>query len=303
MRFIVKLWSTCLIVTVVLSLIAGTGLGLKMEDSTSFDNRAPTLSGCFGNNQDDENQPWSLAKCTYPTRGAHGTILVVGDSTAASLADGAIAAAHQLNRSVVVFPSRGCLFAARQPYSYEWCGSYSTEAQQLIDESRPEILVITAYLSRMDLEDRRVRLPDGSLPKSREDRLQAVMLAVREQIVLARERRPRMPIIVVGEIPTVNFSPYPTLLFDRSGTRAVTRQSAGFKRQQEYLRRLKQVTSSIEGVTFLDITETFCDDRNCSAVSPDGELLYMDSYHLNPDGSELLVPQLLLILDSLIRET
>lgn len=302
MKSILKLWSACLILTVGLSLVAGTGLGLEVKDSTSLDSRAPTLSGCFGRDKDGEEQRWSLAKCTFPTPGARSTILVVGDSTAASLADGAIAAAHKLNRSVVVFPSRGCLFAARQPNSYEWCSSYSKEAQELIEESEPEILLISAYLSRMDIEDRRIRLPDGSMPTSREARLQAAILAVREQLVLTREQRPGMPIIVVGEIPTVQFSLRPSLLFRRSEIRAVSRDSESFKRQQEYLARLKQTTSSIEGVTFLDLTDIFCDVKNCSALSPDGELLYLDSYHLNPAGSELLVPQLMLILGSLFRE-
>lgn len=303
MRSVSKLWGASLILPILLSLVAGTGLGLESGDSISVDTSAPTRSGCFGHGRDGHDQPWSLARCTFALMGAQGTILLVGDSTAASLADGAIAAAHKLDRSIIVFPSRGCLFAARQPYSYEWCDSYSMEAEELIEELEPEILMFTAYLSRMDLEDRRIRLPDGSLPTSREERIRAVMLAIGEQLVLARKQQPGMPIIVVGEVPTVQFSPRPTLLFDRSGTREVNRESMGFKRQQEYVRRLKQITSSIEGVRFLDITETFCDEQQCSAISKSGELLYMDSYHLNPNGSKLLVPQLMSILDLSIQET
>lgn len=296
MSFIFRLWGVTFILVILLSLVARTGLGLEMENLTSVDTRAPTLSGCFGNDKNGNDQKWSLAKCTFTRIGAQESILLVGDSTAASLADGVIAAARKLDRSVIVFPSRGCLFATRQPYTYEWCESYSSESQELIEETEPEVLVVTAYLSRMDLEDRRIRLPDGSLPSSREERLQAVILAVREKLVLFRKQRPETPIIVVGEIPTIQFSSLPTLFFDRSGNRTVDRETMGFKRQQEYLMRLKQMVSSIENVRFLDLTESFCDKSQCSAISKNGEMLYMDSYHLNPNGSKLLVPQLLAIL-------
>jgi len=300
MRRILKLWGAVTMATVLLSVIATTGLGLDIEDSASIDLRAPTLSGCFGRNKDGEDQPWNLARCTYKQVGNQGTILLVGDSTAASLADGLISAARELNHSITVLPSRGCLFAARQPFSYEWCMSFTSDAQSLIDEIQPKILVVTAFLSRMDLEDRRVRLPDGSLPKSPEDRLRAVMLAIQEQLVVVRDRQRDIPIVFVGEIPTIQFA-RPSLIFDRSDNRTVNRADFGFKRQQEYLTRLKQMVSSIEHVGFLDLTESFCDSKQCSAISKSGEMLYMDSYHLNPNGSESIVPQLLTILNLFIQ--
>jgi len=300
MRRIFKLWGAVMAVTVLLSAIATTGLGLDLENSTSIDARAPTLSGCFGRNKDGKDQSWNLEKCTYKQFGNRDTILLVGDSTAASLADGMIAAARELNFSLVVLPSSGYLFATRQPYSYERCNSFATDAQNLIGKIRPKILVVTAFLSRMDLDDRRVRLPDGSLPKSLEERLRATMFAIEEQLVLVRESQPEIPVIVVGEIPTIQFA-LPSLIFDQSVNRTVSREELGFKRQQEYLKRLKQMVLSIPGARFLDVTESFCDRKRCSAISMSGEMLYMDSYHLNPSGSILLMPQLLSSLDDSIQ--
>lgn len=59
------------------------------------------------------------------------------------------------------------------------------------------------------------------------------------------------------------------------------------KYEKNYLPILKKVSNQINGVKFMELRDTFCNDKNCSMVK-NGVLMYRDSNHLNILGSKFV---------------
>jgi len=284
------IWLVTLVVLSLCFVGSRTGLGLTDRSFMSEDTRAPTKSGCFGKNDVGVDNIWSQEACTYGLTSATRTIVLVGDSTAASLADGAIAALKNLEIRLIVFPSRGCPFTTRQPYSYEWCSTYFMDALKLLRRINPDGVIVSGYLSRMDLEDRRIPNADGSLPETLTERLNSTVTSFSEALSVLTMEFPSAAVLVVHEIPTIPIGRRPTVLFDRSTKAEISRNSGSFRRQSEYVAAVNQEVRRYYQISTLDPQSSLCGLRICSAKTMDNRWLYMDSYHLNPTGSLLFAP-------------
>lgn len=227
-----------------------------------------------------------------------GPLLVLGDSTAASLSDGVILAGEDLGFSIVVFPSRGCPFAARQPYSYTWCGDFYEDSLKLATNLKPRAIIISNYLSRMDIDDRRIPFPNGDLPRKKDERLQSAVQSVHDALLRLHSAFPTTPTLYVHEIPTIPLVQQPTLL-RRVSEPSIRRSSPSFRRQISYITAVEAKSESYPNITFLNPSSLLCGSLSCSAVSTDGINLYMDSYHLNPQGSAVLAEP----IKSFLRKT
>ncbi len=290
-RRVFWVWTGLAVFIAALFRISTTGLGLELPPGQFADMRAPTIAGCFGSDFAGRNNEWSLSRCTFGVEGSIGKLLVVGDSTAASMSDGVIEAARRFNFSVIVFPSQGCSFMVRQPYTYEWCADYYRQAQNLIESLQPNGLVISNYLSRMDIEDRRVPLPSGALPESKNARLNSTIMSFEEGIIETQQSHSKMPILIIHEVPTIQINLKPSLLFNRSREASINKKSPSYLRQREYVDAVNFVVKGFGVISVLDPSIELCSKQSCSARSPKGIFYYMDSYHLNPIGARLLSPK------------
>ena len=290
LRRALLLWVAMVASLPALLAVSSTKLGLQFADEAFIDSRLPTISGCFGRDENGRDNPWSQDLCTFGPRMANRRLLVVGDSTVASMTDGVVSAATSAGVNVVSFPSRGCTFTSRFPHSYSWCEEYFKNAIGLIASVQPDGLIVSNYLSRMDLSDRRIPFSNGRLPQSRWSRLESTILALNEALKSARNVLPEMPILIVQEVPTVPFR-RPSLLFNKVNSPQVSKYSRGFMRQREYISAVEGVASAFKNVSTIDPEKVFCGNSYCSAKNADGEWLYMDSYHLNPRGSNLLTSE------------
>jgi len=292
MTRVIAIWLVTLVVLTFSFVLSRTGLGLTDRSIKIDDTRAPTRSGCFGRNDTGVDNTWSQEACTYGSTNSLRTIVLVGDSTAASLSDGVIAAINDLDIRLIVFPSRGCPFATRQPYSYEWCTTFFADAMNLLRKVNPDGLIISNYLSRMDLEDRRIPNADGSLPETLTERLNSTVTAFSEALSIFAEEFPSAAVLIVHEIPKISVARKPTVLFDRSTKAEVIRNSRSLLRQNEYIAAINQVMRTHKQISALDPQSLLCNPKICSAKTIDGRLLYLDDYHLNPTGSLLFAPSI-----------
>ena len=273
-----------------LFVVSLTSLGLHYDQEVFVDSRLPTISGCFGRSEVGIENTWSQDLCTFGSPGSQRSLLIVGDSTVASMIDGLVSATADLDMEIVAYPSRGCTFTARFPHSYKWCSDYFEKSIELISKIRPKGLIISNYLSRMDLPDRRIPLINGELPQSRQQRLESTIDSLTEALLTARQLMPETPILIIHEIPTVPFR-RPSVLFNQAAFPVVDEKSRSYLRQREYISAVERVATTFSNVSVIDPKSVLCRRSICSAKTSDDMWLYMDSYHLNPRGSSLLSGQ------------
>ena len=273
-----------------LFIVSSTRFGLHYDQEVFIDSRLPTISGCFGRNEVGSENTWSQDLCTFGSRGSPHSLLIVGDSTVASMTDGLVSAAADLDMEIVAYPSRGCTFTSRFPHSYKWCSDYFEKSIGLISKIRPNGIIVSNYLSRMDLPDRRIPLINGDLPQSRQQRLQSTIDSLTEALLSARHLMPETPILIIHEVPVVPFR-RPSLLFNKATLPVVDEKSRSYLRQREYISAVERAATTFSNMSVIDPKSVLCRRSLCSAKTSDGMWLYMDSYHLNPRGASLLVAQ------------
>lgn len=274
----------------VLFVVSSTRFGLDYDQEAFVDSRLPTISGCFGRNEDGSENTWDEDSCTFGFRGSQHSLLIVGDSTVASMTDGLVLATADLDMEIVAYPSRGCTFTSRFPHSYKWCFDYFEKSIDLISKIKPNGIIVSNYLSRMDLSDRRIPLVNGELPQSRQQRLESTIDSLTEALLSARHLMPETPILIIHEIPTVPFR-RPSVLFNQATLPFVDVRSRSYLRQREYMSAVERVATAFSNVFVLDPKSALCRRSLCPAKTSDGMWLYMDSYHLNPRGASLLSSQ------------
>lgn len=290
LRRVLVVWLLTLGSIPALFVVSSTRLGLYYDQEVFVDSRLPTISGCFGRNEAGRENTWSQDLCTFGSEDSRHSLLIVGDSTVASMTDGLVSAAADLDMKIVAYPSRGCSFTSRFPHSYKWCSDYFKKSIDLISKIRPNGIVVSNYLSRMDLPDRRIPLISGELPQSRQQRLESSIDSLTEALLSAHHLLPETPILIVHEIPVVSFK-RPSVLFNQATFPVANEKSRHYLRQREYISAVERVASTFSNVSVIDPKSVLCRRSLCPAKTSDGMWLYMDSYHLNPRGASLLSSQ------------
>jgi hypothetical protein len=92
------------------------------------------------------------------------------------------------------------------------------------------------------------------------------------------------------EVPEMRFSERVSLVSPNPKPQTTSLQEQRLRQelQEQIIKRLKFA----DGVTLIETDQLFCPANKCSPIQ-NGEWLYMDSTHLNPNGSRKLTQYLI----------
>ncbi|MFU8803308.1 MAG: acyltransferase family protein [Bradymonadaceae bacterium] len=244
---------------------------------------------------------WSEQDCTFLASNTgepsdKAPILLLGDSHAASLSDGVIAAAHELGYDVVVRWMPRCPFLRdRSIFGYRQCGEWQRWMMGYIEEERPSLVITTAYANNYVLSPhysshRSVETADGTPPRNHDEALASWGEALENTLQHLDELG--VPTIVAGPVPyyamdfTLMISPLRPELELPTFTREAVEE-----RQRAVGSENRRVLSRFSNALLFDPVYHLCGDELCSPVV-DGTWLYMDHTHLNAAGGMRLAPAL-----------
>ena len=236
---------------------------------------ASVVADCFLLERFD---PEFLDDCWFRTDSAQGWILLAGDSHAAHLSDGVIAAAHQRGLDVFSLTGGECPFL-RQPLGESGvpnCDDMNRAIWDLVVSEDPPQAVI--------LGDK------GLYPGSDE-----TVAAIEEQgipVVWMRDVPRWAPLAdVTQNLPCTGGA----LTFDCSFAREDIEEFSRVNRDAE-----AQFLASRPDLVTVDAWSLYCDDTVCSPIQ-NGTLQYFDNEHINRLGSERLTPLFTAALDQVLR--
>ena len=267
----------CVAVGVVVARVADSGLGLR-ETTVFVDDRTMVATGCVDAPTDAE----TLARCsTGPVAGAP-TVVLVGDSQVVSVHDGVVAAARERGWSLVPIAHSGCPFLDDPVMGNESCRALQDAAQDAIDRIDPAVVVVANAGVRYLGADDRIPLADGSLPRSRDDRLASYVRSLSARIVSLRQ--PGRVVVVVVEAPHVTVDQRISLI-----QRTERWKDGELSRQDDREALWTAVAVSVSGVpdvAVVDLAGWLCDGDRCPVFAGD-ERRYHDATHLSRAGSLL----------------
>jgi len=230
--------------------------------------------------------------CRFGPAAAAGTVLVVGDSQAYAVADGAVAAAADLGYDTIVSSHTGCPFLGRESSgSHDYpCRSWQKSIVEYALATKPAAVLISnrsgGYV-RPELKWRTAATDSGGMAGSVKDA--ASLWRKGMEPVVAQLSKAGIPVIFVSAIPEMHgYTNGTSLLSNAFGTRDFDIPRA----EAETLRRPavdveSALTKAYPGVSSFDTFSALCDNASCWAVR-DGQVLYQDEEHLSVDGSMLL---------------
>lgn len=267
-----------------------TGDGDITADTTTGDLRAQHVAvqaGCVNSDIDPIG-------CRFGPAQAKGTVLVLGDSQAYSLADGIINAATSLGYDTVVSSRTGCPFLGRPASGANElpCRPWQKQALAYALESKPAAVVIAnrsgGYV-QPELGWRTAATDDGGAATSSrqagrlwEDGIEGVVEPLRAAGI---------PVIIVSAVPEMpEFSDQRTLFAQAFGSKAYeVDRTTWLAKRSPADRAEAAVAERHPGTVIVDPVPALCGFDTC-ASAVDGVLRYQDETHLTVDGSLLLTP-------------
>ncbi len=234
-------------------------------------------SGCHAASAPD------IDSCTFKTdRTSEGTIVLAGDSHAASLADGVIKAGNNLGYDVAVFTQNLCPFI--EVKTTDGCEQHRDNAMGMIRELEPVAVVVahnsTAYRWLSESDRPAVRDADGELALQRA----AVDVLWAEGLAATRARLDDLGAQLVSIDPVPIYAEEmtsPTLL--RAQPTALHQERAAYESYRSTTAAIEH--SLVAAGHWIDLSDVFCSDLQCRTDSPDGTPSYFDKSHLNRAGS------------------
>lgn len=265
---------------------AGAARAWGVQADLGHPDNASHVNGCHAVVEPSED-------CVFrPTGRSHGTIMLVGDSHAASLSDGVIAAGNELGYTVMPFTQNSCVFSEAEveldPETAERCVRYRAAAWQLIADTAPEVVLVaqasSAYMSA----------PHGSeLRVAAIDQWSVALRLTRDRVALTGSR-----LISIDVVP-VFLEDFDDRLsfFSRTPAGSTMTLAEVDANRGDVL----EAEHSVMGVDHIDPVPALCPGQVCSSVDPtSGTWLYFDPSHLNRSGSLIaaraLTPQLSVLL-------
>ena len=250
--------------------------------------------GCHVFNRDNDVEFPGEVCTTRPPGVAAGTWLVLGDLTADSAAPAVVAAADRLGYGTVQWTRSGCPFLVRPPVHSPGCAEWQRRAWALVDEVRPDLVVLSAdspaYTTAARAEEELAR-PDGSHPTSGADAVRQWADSLRATV--GELRRRGVPVMFVGAPPAFE-GEFPrdrlSLLRPRPDLPSPTRAQAAARRAAVWAAEQRVLVGP--GVAVVDPFGPLCDQGAASDRCPvwvDGTWRYYDDRHLTVAGSQLLV--------------
>ena len=276
--------SAAVLVLVSLTTILGVAAGMR-ELTPKLASRTPETRALYGNHINGCPHEYFGFNCKLTRFEGAETVMLLGDSHAASSSDGVAQATKELNLNLVISTYAGCPPFATDPGGID-CGFgvVREAALALVVEVRPDVVILSNSLSRYVYED--VSVDGKSIPFVVNSQLDFVKYLVGQGI----------RVIVIPEVPSVDFFLEASLLRPNADYRA---RNLGEQSNRNLLTgRLTEETSRIPGAYVLETESIFCPNGVCSAVA-DGVLLYDDANHLSHNGSLRLVNPLIMLLEKI----
>ena len=261
-----------------LALAWPTGVGTSAISGRPFEvrdawteSRAAVIRGCFGVDQ----RSWRASHCLVG--GSGGPIVgLVGDSHAASVSDGVIAAGREWSVAIVSQP--GCPLMRFGPLGSDGCGAATAETLAIVDRVGARVLVIANAATRYVVLER-----EGGTPQIAEERRETYVDAyVRTVEALVLEGR---RVVVILEVPTMTFSRRVSLL--RPNPAPLVTPLANQVDRNEIARMIVERLGGDDRISIVDPAPILCPSSACSPIIG-GEWAYMEASHLGPYGASLL---------------
>ena len=209
--------------------------------------------------------------CTYANKGATKSVLLLGDSHAGHISQAIIDAAEHLNWNSVIWTHSDCAFQVldQEKKVRDNCLKNNRQAVEWILRNTPDVIIVSQLISsESNLSD----LENG---------LSEIHSIVPN--ILLIENTPIFPdrkdFMVSRPLFMTPYEPPKSFL--------LTEMASSGKYSSNQLAKWARSN----GISTLDFTPLFCDEKICSRFS-NGLWLYRDTDHLSLFGAELIIPQI-----------
>lgn len=263
--------------------------GEAATDPTRSDLRAAHVAvarGCV-------NTDFDPKRCSWGPRNPKGIVLVVGDSQAYAIADGAIEAATDLGYRTIVSSRTGCPFLARESTGGNElpCRPWQENIFDYATEAKPDVVMIAnrsgGYV-RPERQWRMIETASGGVPstagEARSSYAQALAETVRDL------RSSGIGVVIVGAVPEMTgYIDQRSLL---SGVLAAPPFTVTRKDSEDYRSPAfdaeQRLAARDPAVISFDPIPLLCEEATCATRVGD-EILYQDETHLSVGGAMRLV--------------
>ena len=239
--------------------------------------QVPTYAGAVDPNCDRDSE--FGPPCTYKTKGATKTVLLLGDSHAVHISQAVVDAAQNTNWNAIVWAPNRCNIQFQKNISNtvsDNCIKNNKSMARWVKANKPDAVIVSqfvySYSSQNDLRDALLTLR-SIVPN---------LLLIENSPVFPDEKdfMKSRPIIMSAYKPPKEFS--------------------------QSLMQIKDINASnqlgnwarINGISTMNFQSIFCHGETCKRWSNAG-WLYMDDDHLSVAGAKLTIPQLSAFLKQL----
>jgi hypothetical protein len=239
--------------------------------------QVPTYAGAVDPNCDRDSE--FGPPCTYTTKGATKTVLLIGDSHAVHISQAVVDAAHSTNWNAIVWAPNRCNIQFKRNISNtvsDNCIKNNKSMERWVKANKPHAVIVSqfiySYSSQNDLRDALLTL-----------RLIVPNLLLIENSPVFPDEKDFMasrPIIMPAFKPPKEFPQSLMQLKDKNASN----QLANWARINE--------------ISTMNFDSIFCDGVTCKRWSDVG-WLYMDDDHFSVAGAKLTIPQLRAFLKGL----
>jgi peptidoglycan/LPS O-acetylase OafA/YrhL len=219
--------------------------------------------------------------CRYRPKKVDGLVILVGDSTAKSLSDGFITAAHNLGLEAMVFHQAGCPFQVSDSPFSQFCKNFNNSVWSAIRTLQP-VAVVVSNLNYLYVRD--IGLPDLPIGPTR------VAWANETQKVFAQLQKLKTEGLLVQPVPEfASDVRYEVTILKKHVT---GEDRTVLNRGNEFLNEMdtKAVMTVFDDRSILNLYRQFCTSVSCSQVK-DGKFMYEDGSHLSSVGSMVVAPE------------
>jgi len=232
--------------------------------------------------------------CRYRPKRVNGLVILVGDSTAKSLSDGFITAAHNLGLEAMVFHQSGCPFQVGDSPFNQYCQSGNRRNNDIwsaIRILRP-VAVVVSNLNYLYVRD--IGLPNMPIGPTR------VVWANETQKIFAQLQKLEINGLLVQSVPEfASDVRYEETILTQH---VIGEDRTVLNRGNEFLNKMdaNAVMKVFDGRSILNLYRKFCTSDLCSQVK-DGKFMYEDGSHLSSLGSMVVSPEVEQALRLLIQ--
>ena len=229
--------------------------------------------------------------CRYRPKRVDGLVILVGDSTAKSLSDGFITAAHNLGLEAMVFHQAGCPFQVSDSPFSQFCKNFNNSVWSAIRTLQP-VAVVVSNLNYLYVRD--IGLPDLPIGPTR------VAWASETQKVFAQLQKLKTEGLLAQPVPEfASDVRYEVTILKQH---VIGEDRTVLNRGNEFLNEMdtKAVMRVFDDRSILNLYRQFCTSDLCSQVK-DSKFMYEDGSHLSSVGSMVVAPEVEQALRLLIQ--